>query len=324
MPLISVIIPIYNAGKYLTPCIESVINQSYRNLEIILIDDGSKDNSLAICQQYAQEDERISVIAKENGGVSSARNAGLAVCHGQWVSFVDSDDFLELDAYEHCAHIISQHSCEAVCFEFYATFPTHENKHSMSPERYGVLNRKESMYLLHGGLPFTWCRIFRRDIIGDTLFDTGIARGEDGKFNTQVLHRANAVYFTDKALYHYVQSEESACRGKFRPIQLTAMKLIDFYPAFFSEHYPELLQPWYCKMCHLIVTLYYDMYADEMPYPEEREAAMQKYRSVYDKIDFRTCTTKGRIKFRFFRYFPKTFCFFHSVSMKLRQVATSR
>ena len=100
--LISVIVPVYNVEKYLRQCLDSIINQTYRNLEIILVDDGSTDSSGIICDEYAQIDARIKVIHKENGGLSSARNAGLDVCTsgGDFIAFVDSDDWLEPDMYE--------------------------------------------------------------------------------------------------------------------------------------------------------------------------------------------------------------------------------
>ena len=93
--LISVIIPVYNVEKYLPECIESVLKQTHTNLEIILVDDGSPDNSPQICDEYAQKDSRIKVIHKENGGVSSARNEGLKIAKGEWISFIDADDWVE-------------------------------------------------------------------------------------------------------------------------------------------------------------------------------------------------------------------------------------
>lgn len=101
MHLLSVIVPVYNVSDYLGQCLESIIHQTYTNLEIILVNDGSTDNSGEICDTYAKRDKRIKVIHKENGGLSSARNAGMAVMTGTYVAFVDSDDWLELDAYEH-------------------------------------------------------------------------------------------------------------------------------------------------------------------------------------------------------------------------------
>ena len=100
MSLISVIVPIYNVEKYLDRCVDSIINQTYKNLEIILVDDGSPDNCLAICDSWAEKDRRIKVIHKENGGVSSARNSALDIASGDYIGFVDSDDWIEPDMYE--------------------------------------------------------------------------------------------------------------------------------------------------------------------------------------------------------------------------------
>ena len=103
---ISVIIPVYKVEKYLDKCVESIVNQTYKNLEIILVDDGSPDNCPAMCDEWAEKDERIRVIHKENGGVSSARNAALEVATGDYIGFVDSDDWIELDMYEYLVSLI--------------------------------------------------------------------------------------------------------------------------------------------------------------------------------------------------------------------------
>src|SRR5690554_7984530 len=99
MPKISVIIPVYNKAPYLEQCLNSVINQTYKNLEIIIIDDGSTDNSLEICEKYRKKDERIQLISQENQGVSVARNKGIQKASGEWIYFLDADDYLELDAF---------------------------------------------------------------------------------------------------------------------------------------------------------------------------------------------------------------------------------
>ena len=96
-PLVSVIVPVYKVEKYLDKCIESIVGQTYENLEIILVDDGSPDNCPTMCDEWAQKDSRIKVIHKENGGLSSARNAGLDACTGDYIGFVDSDDWIEPD-----------------------------------------------------------------------------------------------------------------------------------------------------------------------------------------------------------------------------------
>ena len=114
--LISIIVAIYNVDQYLEQCIDSIINQSYKNLEIILVNDGSTDNSKNICDYYSEIDKRIKVVHKKNGGVSSARNTGIDIATGDYIAFVDSDDYLELNMYETMINNLEQNQCDmGVC-----------------------------------------------------------------------------------------------------------------------------------------------------------------------------------------------------------------
>lgn len=313
-PKISVIIPVYNSAAYLEKCLESVIHQTYRNLEIILINDGSTDASPEICRQYAALDDRVVYLSQENKGVSASRNRGLVEAKGDWLSFVDSDDYLELNAYSHCVELIARYSCDAVCYEYFATYPCYETQHSLQPDRYGILDRKQAMHLLHNGLPFTVVWLFHRKLVEGVFFDIEIFRGEDTKFNAEVIHKADKIYFSNKPLYHYVQSEESACRGRFRPTQLTAVRLEEFYLDFFSKHYPDLLAPWYVQFLHLLIMLYYDMYIDDLPYYEERRMIFEKFKQIFHTADLTNVSIKNKVKFYLFRYFTKLFCVYHRVS----------
>jgi len=117
-PLISVIIPIYNVEKYLNVCLDSILNQTYKKIEIILVDDGSTDSSLSICHEYKKADERIKIISKSNGGLSSARNAGLDVALGDYISFLDSDDWLEFNTYSLLVDIISKTRHDIIAYNF--------------------------------------------------------------------------------------------------------------------------------------------------------------------------------------------------------------
>ena len=120
MDLISVIIPIYNVEQYLKECLESVINQTYRNLEIILVDDGSKDKSGKICDEYKNKDERIKVVHKENGGLSDARNAGMKIATGKYIQFIDSDDFIDKDMIETLYNLIIENEADiSMCSNYY-------------------------------------------------------------------------------------------------------------------------------------------------------------------------------------------------------------
>ena len=116
--LISVIVPVYNAEKYLADCVQSIISQTYRNLEIILVDDGSKDSSGSICDSFAEKDSRIKVIHQENAGVSAARNHGLDECHGEYVSFVDSDDYYSTNLFESAVRLSTMFTPPPICLNF--------------------------------------------------------------------------------------------------------------------------------------------------------------------------------------------------------------
>ena len=113
-PMISVIVPVYNVESYLARCVDSILTQTYQNLEVILVDDGSKDNSGVICDDYARRDSRVNVIHKENGGLSSARNAGIEAAGGEYLAFVDSDDWIEPDAYERLLSAMQKHAAKLV------------------------------------------------------------------------------------------------------------------------------------------------------------------------------------------------------------------
>ena len=116
MPLLSVIIPVYNSKKFLNRCIDSVINQTFTDLELILVDDGSTDNSLEICKGYEKSDDRVKVIHKENGGAGPARNAGIAIARGKYLAFPDSDDRMDTHAYEECVKIMEKTDCDILVF----------------------------------------------------------------------------------------------------------------------------------------------------------------------------------------------------------------
>ena len=124
-PLLSVIVPIYNVENYLDRCVESIVNQTYKNLEIILVDDGSPDNCPRMCDKWAEKDSRIKVVHKENGGLSDARNAGIPLTKGEIISFIDSDDWIEPAAYESLYNQAYRETVECVMFSYHRDFASH-------------------------------------------------------------------------------------------------------------------------------------------------------------------------------------------------------
>lgn len=313
-PLISVIIPVYNSEKYLPKCLNSVINQTYRNLEIILIDDGSTDGSGAICDEYAAKDSRIVCVHQPNSGVSKARNEGIKRVHGDYIHFPDSDDFLEPDTYEYLLGLMNEHQVDAVNFEYYVTYPSRETTHLLSDDRYGMFDAEGAHRIVLCGEPFAWNKLFKRKLIDGVTFRVDIFRGEDSLFAHQALDRAEKVWFDKRPLYHYVQSEESACRGVFRPSQLSALKLYDAYEPLFKEKYPALYQTFSALMANLLTTLYYDMWADKKDYKEEQKNIRKEYKLHFKQIDLRQTDIKQRIKLRLFRVAPWLFCVVHKTA----------
>ena len=199
--MISVIVPVYNAEKYLHRCLDSILAQTYKDFELLLIDDGSTDASGRICDEYAQRDPRIRVFHKANGGVSSARNVGLDNAQGEWVTFCDADDwvescFSEID--------VKRYGEDIVCFP-YAVGHQGNDKRTFGCEETSYSNAKDFYASrLHTLFRSPWAKLFRRGCIGDLRYDTGIKVGEDLAFNLQFLSRSKSCrYVADKVFYCY-------------------------------------------------------------------------------------------------------------------------
>lgn len=211
---ISVIVPVYNVEKYLNRCVDSIINQNYSNLEIILVDDGSTDNSPYICDDYENKDERIKVIHKKNGGLSSARNKGLEIASGDYISFVDSDDWIAEDIYEYCINLLEEKLYDIVDFKcvFSNGEPEEIYKEISSADK--ILKDKEILqyYLLMGQkekAPFSVCRkLYKKEVFNGIKFPEGKIN-EDIATNYKVLMNCNNMVSISKIGYFYYQNTNS-------------------------------------------------------------------------------------------------------------------
>lgn len=209
--LISVIVPVYNVEKYIRQCLDSIINQTYKNLEIILVDDGSTDNSGQICDEYAVKDNRIKVIHKENGGQSSARNTGLDVCTsgGDFVAFVDSDDWLESDMYETLYRDMRRTKADIVVCGYYVEYLKYtaikNNEENFFDSNEIVL---ENCFYNKNFQNAVWCKLYNRNIFNKIRFPEGRIY-EDMLILLEILEQSSSVLITDKILYHYRQQNNS-------------------------------------------------------------------------------------------------------------------
>ena len=223
-PLISVIVPVYKTEKYLRKCVDSIINQTYKNLEIILVDDGSPDNSGAICDKYAQKDERVKVIHKENGGVSDARNAGIKAAKGEYLGFVDSDDWIELDLYSDLASCIRLNADVIIYNLKYLDEAGRIVKASpYLPEGYLYINNKDMKMLRllteNSLLGYVWNKLWKKELIQKEIFLDLMTR-EDICFMYKILDKINFIYCLNVYGYNYIQRNESLLHmGNVRNIE---------------------------------------------------------------------------------------------------------
>ena len=206
---VSIIIPVYKAEKYLSKCVDSVLNQSYTDLEVILVEDGSPDNCGAICDDYAKKDSRIKVVHKENEGVSKARNAGLDIATGEYVQFVDSDDYLELQMTEKLVHAMKEQKVDMVLCGFYEKNLNFE-KVSKIEEETGIYKKKDFLmrimnnpYSFHYGV--LWNKLFKRKVIERIRFSSDMDFGEDFIFNLHYLGKIEKIAVIEEPLYYYIR-----------------------------------------------------------------------------------------------------------------------
>lgn len=234
LPLISVIMPIYNAEKYLKAALRSVMDQTYKKLEIICVDDGSNDNSLSILKTMAKSDDRLKVIGQKNAGPAAARNTALDVATGKYVSFVDADDLLDLAMYYHLVEFAENEKTDIIVFGG-APFPDTERapqwiKDKMSP-RYVVYDKKnagtEALFKENSAIPFLWLHFIRREILekpSKLRMNEHMDLGEDQLFQFMYLPRAKKVAFWDIKLYFYRWSNQGSIMSKYNDQRVTKFR----------------------------------------------------------------------------------------------------
>lgn len=261
MDLVSIIIPVYKVEAYLKECIESVINQTYKNLEIILVDDGSPDNCGQICDKYAYIDNRIKVIHKENGGLSSARNAGLEIATGDYISFIDSDDFMSKDFIEKLHHLCIKNNVEiAVCdytkFEDKSKIKEVE-KSEEKIQLYNSYEMQKNMYIEnYAKMVVVWNKLYKKSIYEKLRFPIG--KINEDEFTTyKAYHFAENIAVTNEPLYFYRYNENSIMGKKYNERRLDFFYAYDERKEFYkSLKEKELYESTVIKYQELIIDHY--------------------------------------------------------------------
>lgn len=240
-PLISVIIPVYNVERYLAICLDSVLTQSYRNLEIIVINDGSTDYSLKIAQQYAQVEDRITVYSFENGGLSEARNRGLEVATGDYVTFVDSDDLLLPGALEIMFNTLYETNADVV--EGAIIKGDHvkkfENPDPLTIQEYTFKEAVTDVLYQKSLLPSAWGKLYRMDLFKDLRFEKGLYY-EDLDLFYKVYEKIIKLVRINYPVYFYRQTEGSILNS-WNSKRLDVLKVTENLEKYIQSKYPDLL-----------------------------------------------------------------------------------
>lgn len=256
-PLVSIVLPIYNVEKYLKKCIDSVVSQTYKNTQIILVDDGSTDSSSQICDEYKLIDKRIKVIHKKNGGLSSARNAGIDNSNGEFIAFIDSDDFISNNFISELLNLILKYDADiAECdiekveekdsslFQFC-------NEDSSEPIK--VLDNCQALTRIHDDDFYICLRsvIASNKLYRKSLFDTikyPLNKLHEDEFTTyKLFYASRRVVFSNKKMYAYLQRKNSIMHTDFSLRRLDALEAYDAYLNFFIEHNLYEMQARTCR-----------------------------------------------------------------------------
>lgn len=229
MPKVSVIVPVYNAGKYLQECIDSILNQTLFDLELILVDDGSTDDSPEICEQFAKKDARVRCIHQANAGAAAARNQGMNVARGEYIAFVDSDDWIDADMYKRMVDTAKENNCDLVICDCLkeSDSGSHLYTHGL-PAGFYDRKRMYSVYFPQLLMPDTmeypvtissWLLLIRREVItaNQITFPEGMRFSEDLLFGSEVGHFAQSMtYLKEYAPYHYRQNPDSVTHTAYK------------------------------------------------------------------------------------------------------------
>lgn len=210
---VSIIIPIYNVEEYLEQCIDSVLAQTHKEIEVILVDDGSPDNCGAICDNYSMKDSRIRVIHKKNGGLSSARNAGLDIATGEYIMFIDSDDFIEQDMVEALLTLKAESSADIVCcgaYQYSKGKQPYIIKRTVSKNKIETYGQSDALKkLILRTIDCSSCnKLYPKELIGSTRFIDG-RNNEDRPFLFELYQRCNTIAYCNKVYYYYRVREGS-------------------------------------------------------------------------------------------------------------------
>lgn len=253
--LISIIVPVYNVEMYLSRCLESVISQTYKNIEIILVDDGSTDNSGKTCDEYADNDTRIMVIHQKNCGQALARNNAIQYASGDYILYVDSDDILTIDHVKHLVYLKEKYGADLVQCEM-MKFRSENQLIELGQVQRECMDNKEELFCAQEALkqfsyqkkftPSPWCKLIKRELMDGLMFPVGVGY-EDMAVMYKVIGKAGTLVYSPKVCYYYRQHRNSTMHTKFSDKKIDRIRIAEQFLKYMKENYPESLVSAYTR-----------------------------------------------------------------------------
>lgn len=311
---VSVIIPMYNSEEYISKCVDSVINQTLREIEIILVDDGSTDKTLEICNEYAILDDRIKIIKQKNKGVSSARNKGINFATGEYVTFVDSDDFIENNMLEILYGKAIKNNCNIVISGMNLINKNNENNESYNINNSKIYKKHEAFKLFYyNQAPFSpnyaWGKLIKKSILDKVKFREDIFLMEDALFCMEsFIECKNSIMYVNKHLYNYIQRKGSASKSfnKKRISSFYALEELINLARRIDKNYEQEFLKVYSKLILGILQdiIYYDFYGNKEEYFKISKALNKKY---FNNLRNREINKKNKIHLSIIKISPKLY-----------------
>lgn len=316
--LISVIVPVYNTQLYVGRCLETLINQSYNQLEIILVDDGSTDNSRVICEKYQAKDRRIKVVTKENGGASTARNLGIELAQGEYICFVDSDDFVDFNYIKLLYEMCIENNCLCSICGFEGTMNDKVDLINYQQyEQYKLtyieaLSPRDPKWSVESIIPVS--KLYHRSLFEGVRFPEGKIH-EDEATIYKLIYNAKEVMVTRAMMYHYYNGNESVCRSSFTRKRLDSLEALHGRYLFFLEKEESVLAK-HALVDYLdrIIAWYVLCYDFDGDVKKLRQELMSFYNQYFYQVIGQKISTSKCIKYIVFKYYPKLFLKYNRVN----------
>ena len=276
---VSIIIPVYNVEKYIMKCINSVFEQTYKNIEIILVDDGSIDKSGEICDEIVKDNNDVIVIHKENGGLSSARNSGIEMATGDAIFFLDSDDYISSSCIENCVSMLINNNADISIVQMcYISEFMNEEIINTEKEKIEVLSCQEAIEASLYQIKYSCCapaKLYKKEVIGDLRFPLN-KLSEDLATCHLLFNNANKIVYSNIYGYYYRQHENSIMHS-FNVNRLDAIEWANSIEVFCREKYPQILKAARCRTFNVSIHLFLDL-------PEKGELHDKYFHLIWNEL----------------------------------------